>query len=165
MILLFRSLVLVQFLTFFIWIGLSFYEPKDIPENWKTAREFDGDGDSLTKWIDPLIPLPEKLNWEIVLQILMPITEVLFHLTLVFYSSFGLFFFWKYSREAYILSILLDFILHFSYGISVQYPFEQFLMLVSSIVYGVLLALIFAPSIQEKFQNRKLFGRFEIALK
>lgn len=156
MISLFRLLVLFQFLSIFMWIGLGFYDHQYGPENWKIARQYDGDGDVFTKWTQQI-----ELSFEnqiITLSFLIGVIIILIAFDI--YAHLGLFFFWKFSREFYILSLIFGLITSFYVGISVSYPYEQFLMAISSTVSGVLLVLIFVPSIQEKFHHRKLFGKY-----
>jgi hypothetical protein len=133
---LFRCLVAISLVTGLATLGAT-QVPGEVPEAWKAAYEWSGNGSLL----DEL-----ELNRWILLGLGIPF--VIFAIA----AQIGMFLFWPFARPAYVaLTVAIVLMTPFS-GLVVQLPVEATLSELSLIADGAIIALSYSQPFASYFE-------------
>ena len=111
--------------------------PGQVPEDWKTLLEWNGNGSFLAD--------PFENRW-LLLGLGIPVVLV------ALATQIGMFFFWRFARPAYALLAAAFVLLTPFWGISVLLPVEAALWELSLLLEGAIIALSYSQPFSSSFE-------------
>jgi hypothetical protein len=136
---LFRCLIVISLGCALAAVGVT-QLPGDIPQDWKTAFEWNGNGSLVDAlWANPWFLFGLGIPFAL----------------LGIASLIGMFVFWRFARPVYAALTGLSVLLTLFGGLVVQLPAEAALMELSLLADGAVVALSYSPPFSSYFESRR----------
>lgn len=114
--------------------------PGDVPQDWKTAFEWNGNGSVMESlWKNPWFLFGLAAPYAL----------------LALASLIGLFFFWPFARPLYAATTAISVLITLFDGLVVQLPSQAALMSLSLMVDGAVIALSYSQPFSSYFESRR----------
>jgi hypothetical protein len=114
--------------------------PGDVPQDWKTAFEWNGNGSVMESlWKNPWFLFALAAPYAL----------------LALASLIGLFFFWPFARPLYAATTAISVLITLFDGLVVQLPSQAALMSLSLMVDGAVIALSYSQPFSSYFESRR----------
>jgi hypothetical protein len=125
---------------------LAGFFPPELPEQWESILEWNGDGGITEALIDSV---PEDGPYAALA--LAPLIGI-FLMSLLF--QIGLFFFWRFARFGYVILVGFYVALGAFDGLYIATPLEQALFELTSLVDGAIIAMAYLPPVRDYFEAK-----------